>query len=267
LSKEKNRMASSAESHPGAPSEAGATSAADAPADAADGEASPYTIEVGARMRAEWRDGELRDCEIIERRVTPDGVSQYYIHYTEFNRRLDEWVAAERLQKPEPTAKPASGDGKRRKLDPAVTLGQPSHHQLSQTDEATAGELDAATQKEHEAATKVKNINRIVLGKWGMQTWCARRHWCCLVLCMLVLTEEDAARSRHLPRRYFSPLPKEYEQCDTLYVCEYDLHFTKKPEALRRYMKRCELVRRRARTRSVFSTGRPFASPGSLRPP
>ena len=34
------------------------------------------------------------------------------------------------------------------------------------------------------------------------------------------------------PRRYYSPFPKEYDTCDTLYFCEFDLHFVKKPEAL-----------------------------------
>lgn len=43
--------------------------------------------------------------------------------------------------------------------------------------------------------------------------------------------------------RYYSPFPKEYADCKILYFCEYDLHFTKKPEALQRYIKRCEPVR------------------------
>ena len=57
------------------------------------------------------------------------------------------------------------------------------------------GELDLATLKEHEEATKVKNISRIVMGKWKMETW------------------------------YFSPFPKEYSKSEMLYICEYDLNF------------------------------------------
>jgi len=41
---------------------------------------------------------------------------------------------------------------------------------------------------------------------------------------------------------YYSPFPKEYADCDTLYFCEYDLHFVKKADALRRYMRRCEVM-------------------------
>ena len=42
--------------------------------------------------------------------------------------------------------------------------------------------------------------------------------------------------------RYYSPFPKEYETADTLYFCEYDLHFTRRPESLQRYMRRCQVV-------------------------
>lgn len=134
-----------------------------------DEKAHAYAIELGARLRADWREGELRDCEVIERRLVR-GVEQYYIHYADFNRRLDEWVSADRLHVIEPSAVRVANERKR-KLDPAVaSCPTPLSHAA---DEAAAGELDAATQREHEAATRVKNINSIQLGKWVIQTWCA----------------------------------------------------------------------------------------------
>jgi len=168
----------------------------------------PYPV--GTRLRCEWRDGELRDCEILERREVDGSVSEYYVHFNDFNRRLDEWVQPSRLHPPQPKLGGGGADRKR-KLDPAIT-GNVVMHPLNPHDEAAAGELDAATQREHEAATRVKNINTVVLGKWEIQTW------------------------------YYSPFPKEYADCDTLYFCEYDLHFVKRRDALQRYMKRCELV-------------------------
>ena len=181
------------------------TAAPDVPAPAP-----AYALDIGQRLRCEWRDNELRDCEIIERRMVDDS-AQYYIHYTDFNRRLDEWVGEARLHVPQAAVPRTSGERKR-KLDPAVASSSHNLAALSHADEAAAGELDAATQREHEAATRVKNINKVVLGKWEIQTW------------------------------YFSPFPKEYTKCDTLFFCEYDLHFTKRPEALQRYMRRCQLV-------------------------
>ena len=168
-----------------------------------------YEFDRGMRLRCEMRDGETKECEIIERRTLKDGSAQYYVHYVDLNRRLDEWVVPERLSRPEPLSRGPSSDRKR-KLDPAVAANAPpamSHH-----DEATAGELDLASQREHEAATKVKNVNKIVLGKWEMQTW------------------------------YFSPFPKGYAECDCLWFCESDLHFVRSPKALARYHKRCELA-------------------------
>ena len=166
---------------------------------------SVYEYEIGQRLRCDWRQGDLRDCEIIERRTSGDA-AQYYVHYVEFNRRLDEWVASERLHPIEPKQSQGSNGDRKRKLDAATSVIAVNTH------DATAGELDPATQREHEAATRVKNIHKIVLGRWEMQTW------------------------------YYSPFPKGYADCDTLYFCEFDLHFVKRRNALARYMKRCELV-------------------------
>ena len=129
---------------------------------------SAYKYDIGARLRCDWKENDQRDCEVIERRLV-DGVPQYYIHYADFNRRLDEWVLDGRLHPPQPSAV-RPGNERKRKLDPAVaSCPTPLSHAA---DEAAAGELDAATQREHEAATRVKNINAIQLGKWQIQTWC-----------------------------------------------------------------------------------------------
>ena len=171
-----------------------------------------FDFAIGDQMLCEWRE-ERRQCEIIERRINSmTQQPQYYVHYAEFNRRLDEWVNRDRLHPLEAASSgkkaAGSGSGKKLKIDPSLTISHlsgPSAH-----DDATAGELDAATQREHEAATRVKNVNKVVLGKWEMQTW------------------------------YFSPFPKEYSECDTLYFCEYDLHFCRSRDALIRYQKRKE---------------------------
>ena len=81
--------------------------------------ASIYKHDIGARLRCDWREGDQRDCEVIERRLV-DGIPQYYIHYADFNRRLDEWVEDERLHHmPQPSAIRV-GNERKRKLDPAV---------------------------------------------------------------------------------------------------------------------------------------------------
>ncbi|KAK6115565.1 hypothetical protein DH2020_007834 [Rehmannia glutinosa] len=57
-------------------------------------------LEVGTRVNCRWRDGKYHPVKVIERRKLPADEAndyEYYVHYTEFNRRLDEWVKLEQL--------------------------------------------------------------------------------------------------------------------------------------------------------------------------
>lgn len=67
-------------------------------------------------------------------------------------------------------------------------------------------ELDAASLREHEEFTKVKNIATIELGRYEIETW------------------------------YFSPFPPEYNDSVKLYFCEFCLNFMKRKEQLQRHM-------------------------------
>lgn len=55
----------------------------------------------------------------------------------------------------------------------------------------------AALEKEHEAITKVKYIDKLRIGKFEIDTW------------------------------YYSPYPEEYRKVNTLYVCEFCLKYMK----------------------------------------
>lgn len=54
-------------------------------------------LEIGCIVQCRWRD-EYQKCEVIDVRdgLSP-GTYDYYVHYIEFNRRLDEWVSEDRL--------------------------------------------------------------------------------------------------------------------------------------------------------------------------
>jgi len=143
-------------------------------------------------------------CEVIERRQNIETNEwSYYVHYLSFNRRMDEWVTIDRFDL---GAQETTGDGKKVTRTTKRKFDESHHHEEE-------GELDPITLKEHEEATKVKNISRIAIGKYEMETW------------------------------YFSPFPKEYSNIDTLYWCEYDLTYFARREQLERYMKtRCKRV-------------------------
>lgn len=66
----------------------------------------------------------------------------------------------------------------------------------------------AALEREHEEVTKVKNISKIILGKYEIEAW------------------------------YFSPYPNEYSNEKRLWVCEFCLKYMKKKRTFLRH--RCE---------------------------
>ncbi|ANQ08268.1 Histone acetyltransferase [Plasmodium coatneyi] len=80
----------------------------------------------------------------------------------------------------------------------------------SDHDDHHAG-IDKEYLREHEENTKLKTINQIKFGKYLIDTW------------------------------YFSPYPKEYQNIDILYICEFCLSFFKENEELLRHTEKCEI--------------------------
>jgi histone acetyltransferase MYST1 len=64
----------------------------------------------------------------------------------------------------------------------------------------------AALEKEHEAITKVKYIDKIQMGKYEMDTW------------------------------YFSPYPEEYGKVSKLWICEYCLKYMRMEKTYRHHI-------------------------------
>ena len=66
-----------------------------------------------------------------------------------------------------------------------------------------------ALEREHEQATKVKNIEKIIMGKWQVEAW------------------------------YYSPFPAEYSDLECLYVCEFCLDYMKKTKTYKNHLQTC----------------------------
>uniref|UniRef100_A0A7N0TKS4 Histone acetyltransferase n=1 Tax=Kalanchoe fedtschenkoi TaxID=63787 RepID=A0A7N0TKS4_KALFE len=169
-------------------------------------------LEVGTSVLCRWRDGKYHPVKVIERRkvMTPSRRIdyEYYVHYTEFNRRLDEWVRLDQLDLD--SVEGALDE----KVDEKGGNLKMTRHQKRKIDETHVEgheELDAASLREHEEFTKVKNIATIELGRYEIETW------------------------------YFSPFPPEYNDCGKLFFCEFCLNFMKRKEQLQRHMKKCDL--------------------------
>jgi len=154
-------------------------------------------VKAGDRVLALWRKDEddWREAEILE--IKGD---KYYVHWTDFNRRLDSWIDSDFINFN--TTKELLRE-LRQKKDARFDQWQHEGH-----DDHDG--LDEASLKEHEEVTKIKNVNKVQIGKFVVETW------------------------------YFSPLPREiWKQddppIDVLYFCEFTLNFYKTKKELERH--------------------------------
>ncbi len=193
-------------------------------------------LEIGTTAPCLWK-GAFQDAEIIELRKKPGTETyEYYVHYNTFNRRLDQWVTIEafekvalakaekkRLSRKAASERAANAsraknekkrrDSKKRRSTPASSSGggNSGGGGGGGDNEKSSNDKAAINEKKHEEATKVKNIQTIVLGNYAINAW------------------------------YYSPFPPEYSGYSTLYICEFCLKFVRSRDALERHAEHCIL--------------------------
>jgi len=157
-----------------------------------------------------WKNGTLQTARVVERRLDKSGNWEYYMHYEDFDRRLDEWVGADRL-----------GDEVTKHRSSQEVASVESSQKMTRTQKRRFDEIHttmpvdvdpttAALEHEREQATKVKNIQTVELGKYEIETW------------------------------YFSPYPEEFSKCNKLFLCEFCLKYFRKSKTLERHKGKCE---------------------------
>ncbi|KYR02714.1 HAM group protein [Tieghemostelium lacteum] len=177
-------------------------------------------LEAGSHIYCKWRDDQYHKCEIIEKRESEveSGTYDYYVHYNEFNRRLDEWVHESKMdfsRVENGNSKPTSGANEKANEEGNKRMTRQNKRKISEINHIQKGVDEdtklSAIEKEHEEITKVKNINVIELGRYEIDTW------------------------------YFSPYPEEFAKCDKLFLCEFCLKYMKKKKTLNRHKLKCDL--------------------------
>ena len=160
-------------------------------------------IQIGDRLYVSWRDGQKQQGEVIEKRKLKRSSSEidvyeYYIHFPNFDRRLDEWVTIDRIlldipitnddvldtqlaskqHKKSTSQKRKSSYTYEQTATNTTTTTDPNAITTTATSTTATNELVAVNkevkdfnllqtlEKEHEEITKVKNIQSIILGKW-----------------------------------------------------------------------------------------------------
>uniref|UniRef100_A0A0B7A6B6 Histone acetyltransferase n=1 Tax=Arion vulgaris TaxID=1028688 RepID=A0A0B7A6B6_9EUPU len=176
--------------------------------------------EIGEHYLVKRSDNTLHAAEIIQARHNDSGIQELYVHYEGFDRRLDEWVDFDRLDLASKLEDPQSKSGELTisltdftdGSDRKITRNQKRKHDEINHVQKTFAEMDpttAALEKEHEAITKVKYIDRIQFGKYEIDAW------------------------------YFSPYPEEYGKQPKLWICEFCLKYMKLEKSFRYHQSQC----------------------------
>lgn len=160
---------------------------------------------------------------------------EYYVHYTDHDRRLDEWitlskfdlstierveqaVGSDTLQKDvaksdaeEDVKKTVTRRTRQATLKNAhnteMRIGGGNWH--SSGDNAGGDPTLAALEREHEEMTKVKNIEKIYMGQWEVEAW------------------------------YYSPYPEDYACEEKLFICEFCLKYCKRKSTYLKHKQDC----------------------------
>lgn len=170
-------------------------------------------LEVGARVLCRWRDGKLHPVKVIERRKIDGDLFEYYVHYEEFDKRLDEWMRLDQLE-----------------LAPVETDAAEENKKLTRSRRRKESDkpLDDAV---YEEETKVKNISKIELGRFEMDAWyfspfppeysdCTKLYFCEFCLTFLKRKEQLARHMKKCDLKH--PPGDEIYRKDSLSMFEVD---------------------------------------------
>jgi histone acetyltransferase MYST1 len=239
------------------------------------GESGPNNIIPGTRIFAKYRDGTERKAVVIEnRKVTDETTGQqkwkYYIHYHDFNRRMDCWVdesdvrydaAGDEAAKREAKAKAEKSKAASSGMDVDGGEGHGHGHGGDDASGEQVVDTDGTVLRFHKRTGAASSSSSAGAGGAaagagagdvvvefvepdhegdGMSEQALREHEGVTKVKNVNYLQMGAYK---MECWYFSPLPKEYWVdgfIDILYVCEYCLKFFKrKPDMVHHCVHKC----------------------------
>ncbi|XP_003241077.1 histone acetyltransferase KAT8-like [Acyrthosiphon pisum] len=179
-------------------------------------------LHVGDHCMVHRQDGWFHPAEVLDTRFNDtEDYFEYYVHYEEYDRRLDEWVQRDRIMNSRSdiseTNSKQNDDNRNVDLlnqsDRKTTRSQKPRLDKINHVPMSHEEMDpttAALEKERKAITKIKYINKVQFGNYEIDTW------------------------------YYSPFPDEYEKESKILICEYCLKYCKLETSFRYHMSQCK---------------------------
>ncbi|KAF7682563.1 Histone acetyltransferase ESA1 [Astathelohania contejeani] len=173
-----------------------------------------YKIPIKKKVgeNTEKRKGEILAVRTVDNRI------QFYVHYIDFNRRLDEWVDQSNLilensseieipRKKRKTEELKKKNSSQRKSIISNNMSDEDEDQNTTAVRAASNSYAIMTEEIY----RVKNVSRIQIGKYRIDGW------------------------------YFSPYPEEVASSEIVYICEFCLFYMATPDQLRQHAKECNL--------------------------
>lgn len=168
------------------------------------------TVTAYLPTHSRWKRATVVDTR-VSRRDDDHGSFEYYVHYQQMNRRHDRWISFAEIRlieegEEDRAVKRHHSDEVKEEDDEEDDDEDDDDEEEDEEEEEAASELEYSDVSDHEGmnetdiiewekATKVKRIDRILLGGSVMETW------------------------------YWSPFPPEFQDCSLLYMCEFCLSF------------------------------------------
>lgn len=242
--------------------------------------ASPLHCKLFVQKFNSPTDYEYRKAEILwarETKADPPGL-EYYVHYVEFNKRLDEWVPFSRLDftkeiefpKPEPkkskgrdntaTPPPSKKQGTSTPMRAGTPLAGQKRKAAEELDrEARRSRGPTPSQDDKENAQVViggddedGEVTEMIEEPNPQETFSKQQEieklrtsgsmtQCVSEIARVKNLNKIQMGKHEVEAWYFAPYPQEYAYCDTLYICEFCLSYYASHKQLERHRTRCQL--------------------------
>ncbi|KAL7662961.1 Histone acetyltransferase [[Candida] zeylanoides] len=202
----------------------------------------PADLRIGCKVYVS-KDGEYRLAELLQEH-TKKGKKVYYVHYQEFNKRLDEWIGTDRIdysramvvaevkadrdekakskskkakskEAPAPAASASPGPASppdEMDLDDLNVQGlKRPGERVSREDEIKKLRTSGSMTQNHSEVARVRNLSSVILGEHIIEPW------------------------------YFSPYPIELTEEDEIYICDFTLSYFGSRKQFERFRSKCSM--------------------------
>ncbi|KAJ3444554.1 histone acetyltransferase [Anaeramoeba flamelloides] len=165
-------------------------------------------IPIGTIVPCKFIDNNYHKAEVLKIQTDSEGKQQYYVHYLNFNKRLDEWVKPNRFstQEIELNSPKIKTPRRGRRSKRSTPLNSDGKVVVSRSKYEKDQEMKNQQLKELQ---KIRNIDEIKFGKYLIEPW------------------------------YYSPYPSHLLESRKLYICEFCFQFANSERSFERHMVKC----------------------------